>query len=147
MSGFIHGKLGNGRLFNDSRDLGLSALTPCVGVELTWFPSHLESIRFIYTADDAYDRSVYHGGDTGAAREKFILENGEKIIKMKTYTGREQALNDEKSVFIVGIQFTTTKGRVSRLFGSSKGRDQSELFDTFALGYAVGTSGKVLNQL
>ena len=77
-----------------------------------------------------------------------MLRDGEKINKVTFYTGtRTRSYKNKLIRFVLGIQFETTTGRVSPLYGSNDGDEQSEAFVGYTFGYAKGTSGTLIDQL
>ncbi|UJR09453.1 hypothetical protein I4U23_013692 [Adineta vaga] len=149
--GVDRGNPNGGIPFNDKTDLQLPYLTPCIGVELIWYPEYLFSLRFIYTADDESGSSASHGNATGFSsllKEKFMLRDGERITNVTTYVGTHEWTVDDKVIpFVLGIQFDTNKGRLSQLYGSNEGEKISESYDGFTFGYALGRSATLVDLL
>jgi hypothetical protein len=147
-----HGNPDSGVPFDNAVDLKLSPMTPCIGVELFWYPDYLFAVRFIYGAESSSIQNVYHGQpmktDPTLLNEKFMMENGERINKVTWYVGKHiWQVGGELIPFVLGIQFYTTSGRKSQLYGSTKGEVQTESNDGFTFGYARGRSVTLIDQL
>ena len=149
--GSPHGGEG-GEPFNDQTDLSLPAMTPCLGVDVLWYADYLFNVRFIYRERNSSISTVYHKASDSSSgpltRESFMMQDGEKISKVTWYAGTHLwSVDDDLIRFVTGIQFQSTAGRTSRLYGSSKGDKHSESFDGFILGHAAGRSELLLHQL
>ncbi len=154
--GSAHGGSGGGS-FDDEIDLKLSPMKPCIGVEVFW-RSHLFAIRFIYEQDDSSLSKVYYGhhGNLRNAKdlsnETFLLTNEERISKVTLYAGTETRgivwkVGNRIIRYILGIQFHTTTGRTTRLYGVNDGEKFIDSFDGFTLGYAKAKSGLLVDML
>ena len=149
--GTAHGGAG-GAPFDDQIDLKLEIMTPCVGVELFWYPDYLFAARFIYPGGDPTASKVYHGGpverDPPLNHETFMMQDGERINKVTWYAGKHLwSVGSELVLYVRGIQFYTNAGRKSKLYGSSDGDAYTESYDGFILGHAAGKSGTLIDQL
>ena len=149
--GSSHGGEG-GQPFNDQTDLKLPVMTSCLGVDVLWYPDYLFNARFIYRERNSSISTVYHEkSDTSSGpltHESFMMQDGEKINRVTWYAGTHRWSVDHALIrFVIGIQFHTTAGRTSRLYGSSDGDEHTESYDGFILGHAAGRSGPVIHQL
>ncbi|CAF1249330.1 unnamed protein product [Adineta steineri] len=149
--GFLHGGVLT-TPFDDSQDLNLSMMTPCLGVEVFWYPDYLFAIRFIYGDENSFIPKIYHGDPSERTppllSEKYLMENGERINKITWYAGTRNWQSDDKFIrFITGIQFFTTAGRVSPLYGSNKDDAHTESFDYYTLAFAKGGSIMLIDEL
>ena len=136
----IHGKFVRGQSFDDAEDLTLSYTDRCIGVEVYWVDKYLASIRFFYSNGRySADRPRSHDQLVGLNRSsnKFTLYPTEEINKVVFYEHAHRTdTNDSSSTFqmkgvMVGVEFRTTTGRKSDLFGSDDGSYTAESF----LGY------------
>lgn len=124
--------------FNDAKDLGLTYADRCIGVELRWTSTSLTSIRFLYSNNRSF--SVYFAQNNNIPSisaqfsGSFMLISNEEINKINFY----QNLS-EINFTIVGIQFQTTNGRKSDVFGSNDGHFLTESFEFYTFGYAKAT--------
>ncbi|CAF1145310.1 unnamed protein product [Adineta steineri] len=130
--GFSHGiksKDIQDQLFDDAKDLMLSYNDRCVGVELYWSDTYLTSIRFFYS--NGRSSIVHHPSNDNQLNRlshfsnNFTLGSNEEINRVIFY---KRANPTQTNDVIVGIQFRTTKGRKSDLFGSNNGRFTIESF-------------------
>ncbi|CAF4001328.1 unnamed protein product [Adineta steineri] len=149
--GFIHGGV-HTTPFDDSQDLNLPMMTPCLGVEVFWYPDYLFAIRFIYGDENPSIPKIYHGDPSERTprllSEKYLMENGERINKITWYAGTRNWQSDGKFIrFITGIQFFTTAGRVSPLYGTNKDDAHTESFDYYTLAFAKGGSIMLIDEL
>ena len=149
--GSPHGGDGGGA-FNDQIDLNLSATTPCIGVELFWYPDYLIAARFIYTTKNSSVSSVYYGDpsarDLPFMNETYMMHSGERINKVTWYAGEHLWRVRGKAVrYVRGIQFYTSAGTESQLYGTSQGHAYTESFDGFSLGPIAGNAGTLIDQL
>jgi hypothetical protein len=72
----------------------------------------------------------------------------ERIDKITWYVGtRSLRRGGNLTRFVSGIQFHTTAGRISQLYGSNKGDMYTESYEGFTLGYAKGRSGLLVDML
>jgi hypothetical protein len=95
---------------------------------------------------------VHHGQpmhrNPPLSNEKFRMNNGERINKVTWYVGKHLwQVGNELIPFVLGIQFHTTSGRKSQLYGSSQGEEYTESHRGFTRGYARGISATVLDEL
>ena len=117
----------------------LSYTDRCISVKLDWVDKYLVSIQFFYSNNRS--STVYHSPSSneidGLSRfsNSFTLTSNEEINKVVFY---ERPLRMYMKGAIVGIQFRTTEGRKSDLFGSGDGKFVSESFAGYTLGYAKG---------
>jgi hypothetical protein len=145
----------NGEPFDDAVDLKLEPMTSCIGVELFWSSYLLLAVRFIYKEDNLSVPKVYHGvhGEptkfsSTLLNEIFVMNAVERIDKIALYVGtRSLRGGGNLTRFVSGIQFHTTAGRTSQLYGSSKGDMYTESYKGFTLGYAKGRSGLLVDML
>ena len=149
--GFPHGGDG-GVAFNDQTDLKLSMMTPCIGVELYWCSDDLVAARFIYPTAVSSASKVYHGipytHNPALTHETFLMQGRERINKVTWYVGEHRlVVGNKRAQYVRGIQFYTTAGRISKLYGASEGDAYTESFDGFILGPVAGKSGAVIDQL
>ncbi|CAF1273868.1 unnamed protein product [Adineta steineri] len=130
--GFSHGVKSQDiqdRSFGDANDLMLSYTDRCVGVELDWSDMYLTSIRFFYS--NGRSSIVHHPSNDNQLNRlphfsnNFTLDSNEEINRVIFY---KRANLTQTTDVIVGIQFRTTKGRKSDLFGSNNGRFTVESF-------------------
>ncbi len=123
--------------FNDATDLELFYTDRCIGVELRWTNISLISIRFFYSNNRSSRISAAQSKDTSLVSSQFtstfILTSNEEINKINLYENSR-----EMNFSIVGIQFRTTKGRKSDVFGSNDGHFLTESFEYYIFGYAKG---------
>ena len=150
-SGLLHGGA-TSKPFDDSVDLDLSPTQACIGVELFWYDEYLFALRFIYKGQDRSASPIFHGDsserDPPLKTGKFMLSAGEKINKVTWYAGTHDWKYNNKLIrFVLGIQFETTNGRISPLYGSNGGDEHSESFKGYTFGYAKGTSVTLIDQL
>jgi hypothetical protein len=130
-------------------------MTSCIGVELFWSSYLLLAVRFIYTEDHLSVPKVYHGVNGEPSKfsstllnEIFLMSAVERIDKITWYVGtRSLRLSGNIPRFVSGIQFHTTAGRTSQLYGSNKGDMYTESYEGFTLGYAKGRSGLLVDML
>jgi hypothetical protein len=130
-------------------------MTSCIGVELFWSSYLLLAVRFIYTEDNMSVPKVYHGVNGEPSKfsstllnEIFLMSAVERIDKITWYVGtRSLRLSGNIPRFVSGIQFHTTAGRTSQLYGSNKGDMYTESYEGFTLGYAKGRSGLLVDML
>jgi hypothetical protein len=120
--------------FNDAKDLELSYIDRCIGVELQWTRISLISIRFIYSNNRSSSLSTAQSknlSDVLSPRfsSTFILTSNEEINKINLYS---------TNFTIIGIQFRTTHGRKSSVFGSNDGHFLTESFENYTFSYAKG---------
>jgi hypothetical protein len=162
--GFWHGVKGKfmrGQSFDDANDLKLSYADRCIGVKLDWVNKYLVSIQFFYSNNRS--SAVYHAQSNYQIdrlprfSNNFTLDPNEEINKVvfyerpyRIYTNGSLSDFQMKDV-IVGIQFRTTKGRKSDLFGSDDGKFTSESFAGYtfrcAKGRQYGSKGIEMLQL
>jgi hypothetical protein len=144
----IQGKFVRGQSFDDAKDLMLAYTDRCIGVELYWVNKYLASIRFFYSnsrsstvnrppSDNQLDRLPRFSNN-------FTLDANEEINKVifyerayRTYTN-DSLRNFQMKDVIIGIQFRTTKGRESDLFGSDDGKFAVESFAGYTFRCAKG---------
>ena len=140
--GFWHGVKGKfirEQSYDDAEDLKLSYTDRCISVKLDWVDKYLVSIQFFYSNNRS--STVYHSSSSneidGLSRfsNSFTLTSNEEINKVVFY---ERPLRMYMKGAIVGIQFRTTEGRKSDLFGSEDGKFVSESFVGYTFGYAKG---------
>lgn len=115
--------------FNDANDLELSYTDRCIGIELQWTNTSLVSIRFLYSNDRSSNISTNKSNDKSIVSSTFMLTSNEEINKINLY---------EMYSSIVGIQFGTTNGRKSDVFGSNDGHFLTESFEYYTFSYAKG---------
>ncbi|CAF1103535.1 unnamed protein product [Rotaria sordida] len=132
--------------FNDAKDRELSYSDRCIGVELKWSSNALFSIQFLYSNDRP---SSLHTTTTTTTQSKelsilssqfssiFMLNSNEEINKINLYQNLHQT-----NFNIVGIQFYTTNGRKTNVFGSNDGHFITESFEYYTFGYARGRQKK-----
>jgi hypothetical protein len=152
--GVPHGGPG-GVPFDDANDLKLLATAYCIGAELFWQPDYLAAIRFIYQQDQIVVSKVHGGyGDpyklvSSLLNETFIMDDGERINKVTRYQGTSNFVYPDGSRIehVLGIQFHTTAGRTSRLYGSNIGERYNESHTGYTLGFAKGRSGFLIDML
>jgi hypothetical protein len=135
-------------------------MKPCIGVEVFW-RSHLFAIRFIYEPDNSSIPKIYHGHhgnlnnvNPPLSNETFLLSNEERINKVTLYAGTGGGTGNRVWVtgnptirYIMGIQFHTTTGRTSPLYGTEGEEKFTESYEGFTLGYAKGRSGLLIDML
>jgi hypothetical protein len=144
----IQGKFVRGQSFDDAKDLILSYTDHCIGVELYWVDKYLASIRFFYSSSRS---SAVHRPPSDNQLDRlprssnnFTLNANEEINKVILYerayrTNTNDSLrNFQMKDVIVGIQFRTTKGRKSDLFGSDDGKFITESFAGYTFRCAKG---------
>jgi hypothetical protein len=154
IQGSPHGGRGGGRSFNDATSLGLSSTAYCTGAKLFWELDNLIAIQFIYHQDDDIASEIYggHGNpymfNLSLFNETFMMHNGERINKVTCYVGTHKWLYLKTLIrYVLGIEFHTTAGRSSRLYGSNKGEAYTESYEGYTLGYAKGDSGFLVDML
>lgn len=116
-------------MFDDAKDLRLSYIDRCIGVQLGLWNGQLNIIRFLYSNKGPDTR---FGLDPDVS-VNFMLNPDEDIRKINLYESI-----DQKESKIVGVRFFTTAGRRSDLFGSDDGRLRTESFEYYSFGYARG---------
>jgi hypothetical protein len=80
--------------------------------------------------------------------ETFMMQAGERINKVTCYVAEHHQSYLGKQVrYVRGIQFYTTAGRTSDVYGASEGNAETEFHDGFTLGYVTGRSGSLIDQL
>jgi hypothetical protein len=106
--------------FNDAKDLELTYTDRCIGVELEWTNISLISARFLYSNNRSSNISTVQSKNTSLVSfqltSTFMLTSNEEINKINLYQNSR-----ETNFSIVGIQFRTTNGRKSDVFGSNDG--------------------------
>ncbi len=133
-------------------------MASCIGVELFWNSELLFAIRFIYQQENSSIPEIYRGGhgkpseviDKYSLRnEKFIMNGSERINKITWYKGTNIWRYGDGDLIeaVLGIQFHTTGGRISGLYGISKGAMYDESYEGYILGYATGRSGILVGML
>jgi len=149
----------SGGQFNDLEYLKLGPMASCIGVELFWNSELLFAIRFIYQQENSSIPEIYRGGDGKPSKniqeyslhnEKFIMNGSERIDKITWYKGTNiwrYNRDGDLIEFVLGIQFHTTFGRTSVLYGISKGAMYEESYEGYILGYATGRSGLLVDML
>lgn len=156
--GSSYGNFKGGGSFNDANDLKLPVLTYCVGIEVFWRP-FLAAIRFIYDWDDICYQKIYHGNgddpierDPSVSSEKFFLSKDERINKVTLYVGTGETedlyvftFGGKTIRYVMGIQFHTTSGRTTRLYGVKGDEEFTDSYEGFTLGYVKGRSGLVID--
>lgn len=157
--GLKYGNRAGGSTFDDLNDLKLPTLTICVGVEAFW-KNYLVTIRFIYDKNDKSYPKIYHGNedntpcdDDGFSSNKFMLLDDEYFESVIIHVGQGEdtggyiTVCDEYISFVTGIEFRTTKGRRTCLYGLKDRYEYKESFDGYVLGYVTGRSGLVIDEL
>ena len=168
--GSRYGGSGGGS-FDDAKDLELSSTSTCTGIEVFWRsePRHhlvwnenyhtLIGIRFLYRNSNSSVGTVYHGyygypqdAKPSLSNDTFLLSDDEQISKVTLYArqinGNLIGLSNNKYYLcVVGIQFYTTIGRTSLLYGRKDGEIFSESYEGFVFGYATGRSGGFIDML
>jgi hypothetical protein len=135
----VKGKFIQEQSFDDAEDLKLSYTDRCISVTLDWVDKNLASIQFFYSNNRS--STVYHSPSNNEIdrlsrfSNSFTLNSDEKINKVVFYERPHRMYMIDA---IVGIQFGTTKGRKSDLFGSDDGKFVSESFAGYTFGYAKG---------
>ena len=147
-----HGSPTGGLPFDDAIDLKLPLMTPCIGVDVFWYPDYLFALRFIYRGENSSSSKGYHGDPTSRdpplSNKTFMMNVGERINKVTWYVGTHLwQYAGNLFPFVLGIQFFTSRGRTSQLFGSIEGEKYSESYEGFTLGYAKGRSVTLIDQL
>jgi hypothetical protein len=128
--------------FNDAKDLGLSYTDRCIGVDLQWSNISIISIQFLYSNNRrSSNRSFLI---PSRFSNTFMLTSNEEINKINLYQNSYEMKSN-----IVGIQFRTTMGRKSAVFGSTDGHFLTESFEHYTFGYAKGRqqNGKGIEML
>ena len=115
--------------FDDAKDLRLSYIDRCIGVQLHSSSGSLSIIRFLYS-NKRPDARFGVNADVSAS---FLLNSDEDISKINLYQSADQT--DSK---IIGLRFYTSAGRRSALFGSHDGRLRAESSESYSFGYAKG---------
>lgn len=119
--------------FNDAKDLKLSYTDQCIGVELQWTSNSLISVRFLYSNNHSSSLSIVQGQALPVLPPRFfstfMLISNEEINKINLHQTNSN---------IIGIQFQTTTGRKSNVFGSKDGYYLIESFEDYTFGYAKG---------
>jgi hypothetical protein len=117
--------------FDDAKDLELSYIDRCIGVELQWTRISLISIRFIYSNNRSSSFSTAQSKNLSDVlfSSTFISTSNEEINKINLYLTH---------FTIIGIQFRTTHGRKSSVFGSNDGHFLTESFENYTFSYAKG---------
>ena len=130
-------------------------MSTCIGVEVFW-KSQLVAIRFLYRNYNSSIANLYHGypdsNDSSLLNDTFLLSDDERINKVTLYVGIGTAENIYKVIdtpirHVLGIQFYTTIGRLSPLYGAKEGEEFNEFYKGFILGYATGRSGVIIDML
>ncbi|UJR18267.1 hypothetical protein I4U23_005170 [Adineta vaga] len=146
--GFWHGVKGKfivSKSFDDDKDLILSNTDRCIAVEVYWINNYLSFIQFFYSnnrsslvqrpsKDNQLNRVSY-------SFNRFNLNMNEEINKVIFYEHTHRlSMNNtfQKKYVVVGIQFRTTKGRKSDLFGTDDGNFTVESFVGYKFRYAKG---------
>jgi hypothetical protein len=119
---------------NDGKDLELTYADRCIGIELRWTSNSLISIRFLYSNNRSSSVSIAQSNNVSSISSEFLssfmLTSNEEINKINFYQNPS-----ETNFNIVGIQFRTTKGRKSDVFGSNDGHFLTESFEFYTFGY------------
>ncbi|CAF2853811.1 unnamed protein product [Rotaria sp. Silwood2] len=128
--------------FNDAKDHNLSYGDQCIGIELKWSINTLFSIQFLYSNDQSSSlRTTTQSKELSSLSSPllsiFTLNPNEKINKINLYHNISR-----KKFNIVGIQFYTTNGRKTNVFGSNDGHFITESFEHYTFGYAKGRQEK-----
>ena len=114
------------RSFDDARDLLLSYTDRCIGIRFEWTNISLTSVRFLYSNNQSSHLVI---PEERLFSNTFMLKSNERINKINLYTNNNT---------IVGIQFCTTDGRKSSVFGSTDGHFLTESFENYTFSYATG---------
>ncbi|CAF3416770.1 unnamed protein product [Rotaria sp. Silwood1] len=131
--------------FNDAKDHELFYADRCIGVELKWSSSALFSIQFLYSNNRLSNlrttTSTTENKELSILSSRlsnnFMLNSNEEINKINLYQNLSQ-----KNFTIIGIQFYTTNGRKTNIFGSNDGHFITESFEHYTFGYAKGRQEK-----
>lgn len=102
--------------------------------------------------------TIYHGyygypqdAKPSLSNDTFLLSDNEQINKVTLYVGSINGdligLWNKSYRCVVGIQFYTTIGRTSLLYGRKDGEKFGESYEDFVFGYATGTSGGFIDML
>jgi len=155
--GSVYGSPRGGSSFDDSIELKLPTETCCVGVEVFW-ERYLEAIRFIYDKTDEFYPKIYHGNGNcrpnNVFNAKFMLVDGENFQSVTLYVGKATddkykggiIVDGEYTSFITGIQFQTTNGRITPLYGMKDEKKCTDSFYGYVLGYVRGRSGLAIDE-
>jgi len=156
--GSIYGNLSGGSPFNDSTDLKLPAMTCCIGVEVFWH-QFLSCVRFIYDRNDELYPKIYHGNADDKPdhtecflSDRFMLSNEEKFNGVTLYIGQGAHVGGyltfagQSITIVTGIQFHTTEGRTTRLYGAKDEGEYTESFEGYVLGYVRGRCGLAIDE-
>ncbi|CAF0802472.1 unnamed protein product [Adineta ricciae] len=124
------------------------------GMQGTQHGEVLSYIRFSYSSLQNENHTIVsplHGfNDFSKQSQIFMLTKDERIIAVHVYVNKHtEVVNDPSNDLniITGLQFFTTSGRSSPIFGEAFGERFVEEFNGAALGYATGKYGPSLNQL
>ena len=142
--GPAYGGMG-GSIFNDHADRRLTSSDQCTGAVLHWSDDVLVFVRFLYSGNS-------NGTDYGSAArhkyEKFQLRSNEQISTINLFIGEHQWAEDQTNLTIVGIQFLTTFGNKTQVYGSSVGRMVTEPNrNGYTFGYATGRASALVDRL
>jgi hypothetical protein len=145
----------SGGPFDDAVELQLKPTTYCTGVKFFYQPDYLFAGEFIYRKNDSITLRI-RGGHRDPTRyessilsETFMMEHEERINKVTWYAGTHfwVGANSTPIPYVLGIQFYTTTGRTSGLYGSNKGEPYTEMYEGFTLGYPKDKCGFLVDML
>jgi len=121
-----------------------------IGVNASWAYDTLASIMFIYSNGGASRHGTGDAIRYPIGWSMFNLTAGESFIGVTMYINLRNIINPYRAngtIIIVGLQFSTSKGRQSQLFGSSNGTEYTEVFTDYALAYVQGRSYAFIDAL
>jgi hypothetical protein len=151
--GSLHGGDGGSpeHMFVDATEANLTYADYCTGAELHWTPeTFLHSVAFIYTNNHTLLHRGRMRGTVQSTRSNiatFRVGKNEYINKVVLYKGHRIIDNtwkpEGKTELIVGIQFGTTKGNISPLYGTNESsvpilESPPQHYLAHAEGYTVG---------
>ena len=134
-----------GSSFNDSIDKSLSSSDQCTSVVLHWYDDVLASVRFVYSGNIT---GTDYGSAASHKTETFHLRSAERISTIHIFLGQHRWAKDIENSTVIGIQFLTTFGYKTQVYGSSVGQRVEEPNRVgYTFGYAAGRAGAVIERL
>jgi hypothetical protein len=135
-----------GTTFNDYIDIPLKFVNRCTSIKLYWYTAGLSMIQFVYSTNLSSSNHGYSGGETNAT---FYLQSNEEINQINVFTGAFSLIPTFcNSTCVIGIQFSTTLGQTTKVYGTSDGQMNTEPSQQgYTLGYVRGRSGALIDML
>jgi hypothetical protein len=148
--GLFYGEALGGNSFNDAVTNSLTLNDKLIGVNASWAYDTLASIIFVYSNGGVSQHGIGDAIRYPIGWSMFNLTSGESFNGVTIYIDLRDIINPylpNGTIIIVGLQFSTNKGRQSPLFGSSNGTEYTEVFSEYTLAYVQGRSYAFIDAL